>query len=190
MLDVYSAINAGRVGRYNASDANNGGAPGTVRDKVNSQMAGHRKKAEALLGSEGGEIVVAQAPEGAQPQAPSVRSDDSGERQTPSYMAAYASSPSGNSQGVAYSQYKPLDDGYMASQGAAWGDVELEQLKARREAEEADPREVQRQYMTDIMAAQQKLADAEGQAQGDAIYQAAVQRALQLASIPNSTRRG
>ena len=50
MLDAYSAVNAGRVGRYNASDANNGGAPGTVRDKVENQMSGHRAKAEALLG--------------------------------------------------------------------------------------------------------------------------------------------
>lgn len=49
MLDIYSAINAGSVGRYNASDANNGGAPGTVRDKVEKQMSGHRRKAEALL---------------------------------------------------------------------------------------------------------------------------------------------
>jgi hypothetical protein len=50
LLDVYSAINAGKVGRYNASDANNSGAPGTVRDKVMQQMGGHRAKAEALLG--------------------------------------------------------------------------------------------------------------------------------------------
>jgi hypothetical protein len=49
-MDAYSVVNAGAPGRYNASDANNGGAPGTVADKVNSQMAGHRKKAEALLG--------------------------------------------------------------------------------------------------------------------------------------------
>lgn len=51
ILDVYSAINAGSVGRYNASDANNGGAPGTVRDKVESQMAGHRQNAMKLIGS-------------------------------------------------------------------------------------------------------------------------------------------
>jgi hypothetical protein len=51
LLDVYSAVNAGRVGRYNASDANNGGAPGTVRDKVEQQMGGHREKALALLGT-------------------------------------------------------------------------------------------------------------------------------------------
>lgn len=50
MMDLYSAINAGRVGKYNASDANNGGAPGTVTDKVNSQMAGHRTKAQQFLG--------------------------------------------------------------------------------------------------------------------------------------------
>lgn len=50
LMDVYSAINAGRVGRYGASDAANGGAPGTVADKVNHQMAGHRAKANALLG--------------------------------------------------------------------------------------------------------------------------------------------
>lgn len=50
MLDAYSAVNAGRVGRYNASDANNGGAPGTVRDKVQNQMSAHRAKAAALLG--------------------------------------------------------------------------------------------------------------------------------------------
>lgn len=52
LLDVYSAINAGRVGRYGASDANNGGAPGTVRDKVERQMADHRAKAARMLGGE------------------------------------------------------------------------------------------------------------------------------------------
>lgn len=50
LLDLYSTINAGAPGRYNASDANNGGAPGSVRDKVLGQMAGHREKALALLG--------------------------------------------------------------------------------------------------------------------------------------------
>lgn len=51
LLDVYSAINAGRVGLYDRSDANNGGAPGTVRDKVNSQMGDHKLKAASLLGA-------------------------------------------------------------------------------------------------------------------------------------------
>lgn len=53
-LDLYSTINAGSPGRYNASDANNGGAPGSVADKWNNQMAGHRQKALAILGGAGG----------------------------------------------------------------------------------------------------------------------------------------
>jgi hypothetical protein len=64
ILDVYSAINAGKVGRYNASDANNGGAPGTVRDKVEKQMGGHRDKAVALLGGEFAPQMTAQAAPG------------------------------------------------------------------------------------------------------------------------------
>ena len=52
LLDLYSTINAGRPGRYNASDAGNGGAPGTVADKVNGQMASHRAKASAFLGGD------------------------------------------------------------------------------------------------------------------------------------------
>lgn len=56
MMDIYSAINAGSVGRYGASDANNGGAPGTVADKVNNQMAGHREKALALIGQGGATV--------------------------------------------------------------------------------------------------------------------------------------
>jgi hypothetical protein len=49
LLDIYSAINAGAPGRYNASDTAAGGAPGTVRDKVENQMGAHRAKAESLL---------------------------------------------------------------------------------------------------------------------------------------------
>lgn len=49
-LDLYSIINAGAPGRYSASDANNGGAPGSVRDKWENQMNDHRIKAAKLLG--------------------------------------------------------------------------------------------------------------------------------------------
>lgn len=48
--DIYSTINAGSPGLYNRSDAANGGAPGTVADKVNTQMAGHEVNARRLLG--------------------------------------------------------------------------------------------------------------------------------------------
>lgn len=54
LLDLYSTVNAGAPGLYSRSDANNGGAPGTVADKVLTQMGGHRQKAVALLGGEGG----------------------------------------------------------------------------------------------------------------------------------------
>lgn len=46
--DIYSAINTGYVGRYGRSDANNGGALGTVADKV-AGMGDHRLKAARLL---------------------------------------------------------------------------------------------------------------------------------------------
>ncbi len=49
-LDGYSIINAGRPGLYNRSDADNGGMPGTVRDKwEGADMAAHRAKAERVL---------------------------------------------------------------------------------------------------------------------------------------------
>lgn len=54
--DIYSTINAGSPGRYNASDANNGGAPGTVMDKVTQQMGPHRANAARLLGIDAGMI--------------------------------------------------------------------------------------------------------------------------------------
>lgn len=46
--DIYSAINTGGVGNYGLSDANNGGAPGTVADKI-AGMGDHRLKAARLL---------------------------------------------------------------------------------------------------------------------------------------------
>lgn len=49
LMDIYSAINAGGVGLYDRSDTAAGGAPGTVADKVNNQMAGHRAKAMRLF---------------------------------------------------------------------------------------------------------------------------------------------
>ncbi len=50
ILPIYAAINGGNSKAVNASDENNGGAPGTVYDKVTQQMDGHRRNAAALLG--------------------------------------------------------------------------------------------------------------------------------------------
>ncbi|MGY4159042.1 hypothetical protein ACVINW_004884 [Bradyrhizobium sp. USDA 4461] len=49
LLDIYSTINTGSPGHYGLSDAGKGGAPGTVKDKVNTQMGGHMNKAAVLL---------------------------------------------------------------------------------------------------------------------------------------------
>lgn len=49
MLDIYSTINAGSPGRYGASDAANGGMPGTVADKVRDQMGSHRSNVVGVL---------------------------------------------------------------------------------------------------------------------------------------------
>jgi hypothetical protein len=62
LMDIYSTINAGAPGLYNRSDANNGGAPGTVADKVNSQMADHRTNAARLLGVDAPVGALASAP--------------------------------------------------------------------------------------------------------------------------------
>lgn len=70
LLDVYSTINAGRPGLYDRSDANNGGAPGTVADKV-ATMAGHRMRANAMLGLDDGHAAtVAPSLTGGGPAAP------------------------------------------------------------------------------------------------------------------------
>lgn len=49
-MDAYSIVNAGAPGRYSASDAQNGGAPGSVADKWMNQMTDHRQKARNLFG--------------------------------------------------------------------------------------------------------------------------------------------
>jgi len=81
MLDLYSTINAGRPGLYNASDANNGGMPGTVYDKVATQMVGHRARANSLLGDESNPISIsppAQSGDDASSSAPAAPPASSG----------------------------------------------------------------------------------------------------------------
>ena len=81
LLDIYSTINAGRPGLYDRSDANNGGAPGTVADKVATQMVGHRARANAILGDNADSGAQAPPPVSASPN--------------PSPTTSAASAPSG-----------------------------------------------------------------------------------------------
>jgi hypothetical protein len=78
LLDIYSTINAGRPGLYNASDAGNGGAPGTVYDKVATQMVGHRARANTLLGDESNPIPISPPAQSGSPQDPAPTSPASG----------------------------------------------------------------------------------------------------------------
>jgi hypothetical protein len=49
--DLYSTVNAGAPGLLGRTDENNGGAPGTVADKVaGADMAAYRERARAMLG--------------------------------------------------------------------------------------------------------------------------------------------
>lgn len=54
LLQIAAAVNAGSASRVNASDAANGGTPGTVTDKVTSQMEDHKAKAEGILAAYAG----------------------------------------------------------------------------------------------------------------------------------------
>ncbi|MGR3376061.1 hypothetical protein [Salipiger abyssi] len=56
LLRIAAAINAGSPDRIHASDAGNGGAPGTVLDKVQGQMEGHKARAAGLLAAYGGAV--------------------------------------------------------------------------------------------------------------------------------------
>lgn len=63
LLDIYSTINAGAPGLYNRSDEAAGGAPGTVRDKVEKQMFGHLANAFNMFGMAPGAAPAMAAPE-------------------------------------------------------------------------------------------------------------------------------
>lgn len=52
LLQAYSTVNAGSPNRLNASDAKNGGMPGTVAEKVQNQFGPHFKKVSAFLGGD------------------------------------------------------------------------------------------------------------------------------------------
>lgn len=52
LMQAYSTVNAGSPGMLNASDAKNGGMPGTVAEKVTNQFGPHFRKVSAFLGGD------------------------------------------------------------------------------------------------------------------------------------------
>lgn len=110
MLDAYSIVNAGGPGRYNASDANNGGAPGTVADKVRNQFGGHRDNARRLLAGKydpaafaayNGPAAAAAPPGGAS-------AGDGGAADRPAFLPPAAATPPAAFPGVGAAGFAPL----------------------------------------------------------------------------------
>lgn len=93
LLDIYSTINAGHPGLYDRSDAGNGGAPGTVYDKVATQMVGHRARANSLLGDESNPIPIS-------PPAQSGSSDDASSPLTSPSVPSASGTPGGETPDV------------------------------------------------------------------------------------------
>jgi hypothetical protein len=129
LLDIYSAINAGGVGRYNRSDANNGGAPGTVRDKVEQQMAGHRARAMAMF----------------QPPARPVQTASAGPQSNDAQMQDGAGElQAGGSEmmGGGYNPFQPRDMAPPADamgQGIADNEEQTRMMEAQMAAEQGLP---------------------------------------------------
>lgn len=67
LMQAYSTVNAGSPGMLNASDAKNGGMPGTVAEKVTNQFGPHFKKVSAFLGGDAAMTMPAES--GAAPAA-------------------------------------------------------------------------------------------------------------------------
>lgn len=110
LMDIYSAINAGGVGRYGASDANNGGAPGTVADKVNNQMRGHMENAQNLFLDPSAYDAMSRNPLGSvlsQPAASNAPPIPTGPTGAPAAIASAAPLPAPNAQNAAPMAFAP-----------------------------------------------------------------------------------
>lgn len=116
--DIYSTINAGSPGRYSASDANNGGAPGTVMDKVTQQMGPHRANAAKLLGV------------GMVPSAPAVSRETPTAGETPA-MAPAAPAPDDTALMAALANIPKMLQAQQQNQVFAPAAVAPDNLRAR-----------------------------------------------------------
>ena len=96
ILPMYASINAGGAHRIHASDANNGGAPGTVMDKVRDQMDGHRRKAQSMFtGYTGGGHKPVTASPLAAPEAPEAPAQTMEQPEQPTTYSTSGEQPDG-----------------------------------------------------------------------------------------------
>jgi hypothetical protein len=198
LLDVYSTINAGAPGLYDRSDAAAGGAPGTVRDKVENQMGGHRAKAMALFapreetGATGAVNAMAQGGQMPMPEAayvdPMVSAPNSRVAPTPSVEVAQALTPQPNAGyfppvpqagGLDPAVIQALSDPNVSPQNKQIAMTLVEQYQSRQQAaqEQAQKLALQQQELE----RRRSIAQAQGfdpaLAEEEIAYKAAVEAA-------------
>ena len=168
LLDMYSIVNTGGPGNYDATDAASGGAPGTVREKVNDQMSGHRAKAIALLGNDktptiplgnphfnngfGSAVLTAQAPDNTSNSTVSVSDEandepDSANTDVSTAMKEESSEDTDENAVRSYSAYMMQNNPYQDSRRVLVNTPELQQKSVADERQSSSYQSIGRKFM-------------------------------------------
>lgn len=168
LLDMYSIVNTGGPGNYDATDAASGGAPGTVREKVNDQMDGHRAKAIALLGNDktptislgnphfnngfGSAVLTAQAPDNTSNSTVSVSDEandepDSANTDVSTAMKEESSEDTDENAVRSYSAYMMQNNPYQDSRRVLVNAPELQQKSVADERQSSSFQSIGRKFM-------------------------------------------
>lgn len=168
LLDMYSIVNTGGPGNYDATDAASGGAPGTVREKVNDQMSGHRAKAIALLGNDktptiplgnphfnngfGSAVLTAQAPDNTSNSTVSVSDEandepDSANTDVSTAMKEESSEDTDENAVRSYSAYMMQNNPYQDSRRVLVNTPELQQKSVADERQSSSFQSIGRKFM-------------------------------------------
>ena len=168
LLDMYSIVNTGGPGNYDATDAASGGAPGTVREKVDGQMDGHRAKAIALLGNDktptiplgnphfnngfGSAVLTAQAPDNTSNSTVSVSDEandepDSANTDVSTVMKEESSEDTDDNAVSSYSAYMMQNNPYQDSRRVLVNTPELQQKSVADERQSSSFQSIGRKFM-------------------------------------------
>ena len=168
LLDMYSIVNTGGPGNYDATDAASGGAPGTVREKVDGQMDGHRAKAIALLGNDktptiplgnphfnngfGSAVLTAQAPDNTSNSTVSVSDEandepDSANTDVSTAMKEESSEDTDDNAVRSYSAYMMQNNPYQDSRRVLVNTPELQQKSVADERQSSSFQSIGRKFM-------------------------------------------
>ena len=168
LLDMYSIVNTGGPGNYDATDAASGGAPGTVREKVDGQMDGHRAKAIALLGNDktptiplgnphfnngfGSAVLTAQAPDNTSNSTVSVSDEandepDSANTDVSTAMKEESSEDTDENAVRSYSAYMMQNNPYQDSRRVLVNSPEIQQKSVADERQTSSFQSIGRKFM-------------------------------------------